>query len=61
VQSLTGTGAYEEKENFTTIKDGNDPGKPMTNVGAMPPDAVPVDGYPGVFWSERLRKYLKAG
>lgn len=61
VQSLTGTGAYEEKENLTTIKDGNDPGKPMTNVGAMPPDAVPVDGYPGVFWSERLRKYLKAG
>ncbi len=60
-QSLTGTGAYEEKENLTEIKDGNDPGKPMKNVGAMPPDAVPVDGYPGVFWSERLRKYLTKG
>lgn len=60
-QSLTGTGAYEEKENLTEIRDGNDPGKPMKNVGAMPPDAVPVDGYPGVFWSERLRKYLTKG
>lgn len=60
-QSLTGTGAYEEKENLTEIREGNDPGKPMKNVGAMPPDAVPVDGYPGVFWSERLRKYLTKG